>query len=112
MTHEAYRHFSFLCEYVLEWITGDSNLMSAWAPEELSNFLSLRMQQAPEGKYQEIENRPQDAIMYHSVQKVIQIVFVPSDSLTYMYNLRDQGYPGRYILQMICEMHFLTVPAC
>ena len=84
-THEAYRHFSFLCEYVLEWITGDSNLMSAWAPEELSNFLSLRMQQAPEGKYQEIENRPQDAIMYHSVQKVIQIVFSCTIGLAHVH---------------------------
>ena len=74
MTHEAYRHFSFLCEYILEWITGDSNLMSAWAPEELSDFVSLRMQLASEGKYQEIQNRPQDAVVYHSVQKVTQSV--------------------------------------
>ena len=74
MTHEAYRHFSFLCEYVLEWITGDSNLMSAWAPEELSNFLSLRMQLTYEGKYQEIRNIPQDAVLYHSIQKVTRSV--------------------------------------
>ncbi|PAV15279.1 hypothetical protein PNOK_0904000 [Pyrrhoderma noxium] len=52
-----------------EWITGDSSLISTWAPEELSDFISLRMQLASEGKYQEIQNRPQDAVVYHSVQK-------------------------------------------
>ncbi|PAV15276.1 hypothetical protein PNOK_0903700 [Pyrrhoderma noxium] len=41
-----------------EWITGDSNFMSTWEPEELSDFVSLRMQLASEGKYQEIQNRP------------------------------------------------------
>ena len=74
MFHVFYWQLSFLSKYVSEWITGDNSLISTWAPEELSNFISLRMQLAFEGKYQEIQNRPQDAVVYHSVQKVIQRV--------------------------------------
>ena len=70
---------------ISDWIAGDDSLPGNWAPEELSDFLSLRMQQAPEGKYHEIENRPQDAIMYHNVQKVIQIVFSCTIGLAHVH---------------------------
>ena len=59
---------------ISDWIAGDDSLPGNWAPEELSDFLSLRMQLTYEGKYQEIRNIPQDAVLYHSIQKVTRSV--------------------------------------
>ncbi|KAL5536145.1 hypothetical protein ACEPAF_4250 [Sanghuangporus sanghuang] len=52
-----------------EWISGNTGLESQWQINESSNFVYLQMNLVTSGPYQEINNRPQDATVYHCVKK-------------------------------------------
>lgn len=61
------RHLIFVFP---EWITGDTGLNSNWTINESSTFVYLQMDLTAPGTYQEIDNRPQDATLYHCIKKV------------------------------------------
>ena len=67
-------HVFLSSRYNSDWISGNSPISGTWAPENTSDFLSLRMGLSVEGKYQEKGNIPQDSILHFSMQKVIQSV--------------------------------------
>ena len=64
--------FVFLFIYISDLFARGGPFLGDWAPENITEFVSLRMQLASEEKYQEIWNLPQDIVLYHSMQKVIQ----------------------------------------
>ena len=73
----------FLFVYILDWFARGQPFLGDWSPENTSEFVSLRMQLASEGKYQEVQNTPQDIVLYHSMQKVIQECSITSILLIY-----------------------------
>ncbi|KAL5533549.1 hypothetical protein ACEPAG_9 [Sanghuangporus baumii] len=52
-----------------EWISGDTGLESQWKIDESNDFVYLQMNLVTSGPYQEINNRPQDATVYHCMKK-------------------------------------------
>lgn len=84
---------SFLLIYISDWFARGQPFLGDWAPENTSEFVSLRMQLASEGKYQEVQNTPQDIVLYHSMQKVIQECTITSVLLIYARS--DRGYLGK-----------------
>ena len=54
-----------------EWISGDNNALSNWTiHDEDSDFVYLQMQLVDPKPFTEIENRAQDSILYHAINKV------------------------------------------
>ncbi|KAH8111989.1 DUF1793-domain-containing protein [Phellopilus nigrolimitatus] len=51
-----------------EWITGNVTLQAKWSAFQDNELVYLQMELASPGPYQEIDDHPQDATLYHSIK--------------------------------------------